>query len=529
MFATLLKKELMEMNSWLFQNKSKGKGRTAAGITLNIILYVVLFAIMGGLFFLMSYSFCKPLCSTGLDWLYFVITAALAVMIGIFGSVFNTHSVLYGARDNQLLLSLPIPTGYILTARLLGVWILCLLYSAVVFLPALAVYWYAVEFSLPLLLSGLVTLLCVSFFVLSLTCIFGWIVAKISKKLKNRSYITVIISLLFFAVYYVFYFNANKIIEYLLKNAGNIAEKISVIIPFYWFGNGAAGNFLNLAAVAAVSIILVLAVLLVMSKSYIKLATADSAGSVKKSVKYTQKSSGKDGALLKKEYKRFVSSANYMLNCAFGTVLLPAAGIFALVKSSDIRNVVSVFGSGDVLLAGVCVLSCMIASMNDITAPSVSLEGKNLWIVQSLPLSGWDILKAKINLHLLISVIPVIFCVVCLGAAAGMIFADILIAAVLSVLFVILEAEFGLFANLKFPNLTWTNEIKPIKQSMSTFLSIFGSWGFVIIMSVLYFVVKDYIGLRVYIFVCFLPLLLMIIALYHWLKNKGEKIFGNLG
>ena len=39
-------------------------------------------------------------------------------------------------------------------------------------------------------------------------------------------------------------------------------------------------------------------------------------------------------------------------------------------------------GSVPVLL---CVLLCGLASMNLMTAPSVSLEGKSLWLMQSLP------------------------------------------------------------------------------------------------------------------------------------------------
>ena len=39
------------------------------------------------------------------------------------------------------------------------------------------------------------------------------------------------------------------------------------------------------------------------------------------------------------------------------------------------------------LLAGAI---CMLASMNDITAPSVSLEGKSLWLLQSLPVTPWQ-------------------------------------------------------------------------------------------------------------------------------------------
>jgi len=75
-----------------------------------------------------------------MDWLYFALMGLIAILLGSFGSVFNTYSGLYLAKDNDLLLSMPIPVGVIMTARLLVVYIMGLLYSGVVIIPAAAVY-----------------------------------------------------------------------------------------------------------------------------------------------------------------------------------------------------------------------------------------------------------------------------------------------------------------------------------------------------------------------------------------------------
>ena len=40
--------------------------------------------------------------------------------------------------------------------------------------------------------------------------------------------------------------------------------------------------------------------------------------------------------------------------------------------------------------------------MNDMTAPSVSLEGKSLWLMQSLPVTPWQVLRAKLTMQLLL-------------------------------------------------------------------------------------------------------------------------------
>ena len=71
----------------------------------------------------------------------------LAVLLGAFGSVFNTYSGLYLAKDNDLLLSLPIPVRTVIASRLLGVYLMGLMYSAVVSVPAVIVYWIVGGFS----------------------------------------------------------------------------------------------------------------------------------------------------------------------------------------------------------------------------------------------------------------------------------------------------------------------------------------------------------------------------------------------
>ena len=42
------------------------------------------------------------------------------------------------------------------------------------------------------------------------------------------------------------------------------------------------------------------------------------------------------GALLTKEFRRFTSSPNYMLNCGLGTVLMPILAIVVLVKGRSL-------------------------------------------------------------------------------------------------------------------------------------------------------------------------------------------------
>ena len=164
-------------------------------------------------------------------------------------------------------------------------------------------------------------------------------------------------------------------------------------------------------------------------------------------------------ALMAKEFGRFTSSPNYMLNCGLGILLLPICGVLLLWKGGAMISVLNeVFGERagcvPVLLSASV---CMIASMNDMAAPSISLEGKSLWLMQSLPVTPWQVLKAKLSMQLLLTGIPTLFCTVCLAFIYPYTPLELFSAVLVPISYVLLSALFGLFLGLKMPNLNWTS------------------------------------------------------------------------
>ena len=107
------------------------------GILVFGLFYLAIFAMLGIFFYYMADMLCEPLVSADLGWLYFAIMSLIAIALGVFGSVFNTFSSLYQAKDNDLLLSLPIPASKILAIRLMGVYTMGVMYEFIVMIPTL--------------------------------------------------------------------------------------------------------------------------------------------------------------------------------------------------------------------------------------------------------------------------------------------------------------------------------------------------------------------------------------------------------
>ena len=531
MLKLLVKKQLFEIFRSYFYDAKKNKARTKGATIGYIVMFVLLMVcLLGTMFGVLSNTMCGPLAEMGMDWLYFVIMGMMAVFLGAFGSVFNTYSGLYLAKDNDLLLSMPIPVRVIMTSRLLSVYLMGLMYSGIVILPAILVYWFTVPVTAGRILGGVVLLVDISLFVLTLSCALGWVVAKISLKLKRKSFITVIVSLVFFGLYYFVCFRSQAMITDLLLNAENVGNKLKGIYPLYLFGRVGCGDGVAMLIVSAVVIALLALVWYLIARSFLHIATAS--GNTAKTVYHEKavKPVSADAALLRKELGRFTASPLYMLNCGLGTVFLVVLAVLALIKGREVflmMNALFAGGEGFVtVLAALCL--CLLAGSNDISTPSVSLEGKSLWIAQSLPIDPWQALRAKLRMHLLITELPLVVCAVCVAAVSGAALPEIVMMLVTPMVYVVLSAAFGLFMGLKRPNLNWTSEVAPIKQGLAVFLSMFGGWLVAVVLGFLYYALMARVGAVAFLLAVTALFAVLALVLVRWLKTSGAKIYQHL-
>ena len=272
----LIKKQMMEIFRSYFYDSKKNKKRSTVSTILFMLIYAVMMVgVLGGMFAYFSEGICGPFAAVNMSWLYFLIMSMVAVSLGSFGSVFNTYSGLYMSKDNDLLLSMPVPVRTILIARLAGVYLLGLMYSAVVIVPAVIVYWVVAKCTVLNVIGSILLIVIISLIVLILSCILGWCVAKISRKLKNKSFITVLASLLFFAAYYFVFFKAQEVINKIMVNAVVYGENVkNKAYPVYMFGRIGEGDISAMLIYTVVIVILCALIYRVLSGSFINIATS---------------------------------------------------------------------------------------------------------------------------------------------------------------------------------------------------------------------------------------------------------------
>ncbi len=534
MLKALLKKQFMQLFRPYFINRKTGEPQPAIKTVLMFAGFGALLLFIAFAFFMIAGMIGANLIAMGMDWLYFSIMSILAIAFGVFGSVFNTYAEMYLAKDNELLIPMPIPARVILLSRVASVYGLGFMYSSSVWIPTLLFYWiFGTPTALAVIFGILMTFIN-SLFITVLTCALGWVVALISGKLKNKSVITVLISIVFLGLYYVVCFRMQDILMSLVENSMMVGEKVRAWGNLlYQLGMAATGNVLGFAIFTAITLVLAVICMVVLEKSFFKMVAH---GGTTQKVEYKKtaaKQTSIEKALLYKEWKRFTGSSTYMLNCGLGIVFLLAAAVLAVINANSLTAMLDeitemmpvVRQSLPLILAGII---CMLVSMNMISTPSISLEGKTLWQLKTMPIRPYRVLNAKLSLHLLVNVIPSLITVICIGLVLSLDPLDILLVAVYVFLYICIDGALGLILGLMNPNFSWTSETQPIKQGVNILIAMFGGWVLSFGVPALYFLVADKMECYQYFMICIVVFALLFRMLSRWMQTKGEKVFQDL-
>lgn len=535
MFRALLKKQFSEVGALYFRSGKKGKTRSKGAVIGLVILFIVLFASLGVAFFGMGELFAGAMLPSGMDWLYFAMMGMIALFIGVIGDVFTAYTALYQAKDNDLLLSMPIPPAQILFSRMISVYVMGLLFEAVAWIPAMLVYWIEGTVSVASVVFPLLMTFVLAFFVLILTCVLGWLVALVASRVRNKTVISVFFSLLLIGIYYVCYFRMNELLTEAAAHTEEIGRAISTYLyPFYQLGLAGTGDvpafFIFTGIIAAVFAL----VYWVLSVSFTKIVTANRGD--KKAVYHEEKeikAKSPASALFGRELRHFLSSPAYILNCGLGLLILVIGLVAAIVKRNDLTALADMLNEslpqiGAVIPVAAVAVVMLVLSMCCFSAPSVSLEGKTIWIVHTLPIPARDVLKAKENLHLALSAVPAVSATVVFGLIFGVEPGTLALMAVTAIMFVRFEALLGLMGNLRHVNLDWTNETVPIKQSVSVLISMFGGWAIGIATVVGFYFLQPWLTADWYLLIVIALLTGAAYFLNQWVYQKGTVIFDSL-
>ena len=223
MIGALIRVRFRALFAGLTRQSRTGKKKTSP--VLFIVLYGYVAVMMVVLFASTFSELAEPYHQAGLDWLYFAMAGLIGLAMSVLGSVFSTQSQLYEARDNGLLLSMPIPARLILLSRMVPLLALNLVFSALVMVPAFVVYANLVEFNLLGFCFQLLSLLGVVLLSQAIACLLGWLLHLLLSKM-NKSVASMLYMIVFLGVYFAIYSQAQQILAAMASGGTAIAAAL---------------------------------------------------------------------------------------------------------------------------------------------------------------------------------------------------------------------------------------------------------------------------------------------------------------
>lgn len=456
-----------------------------------------------------------------------MIVTMMTVVFGI--SVAKGH--LFSFSDYNLLMSLPIRKAELFIVKLFSYLIYTLSIYIIGLLPSFIYIGITDGFGIDYYLLGILTII-ISSLVPSLIAIFLAIfLRKISGNGKYQRLIENLFNILLLVVIFGISMNLVKVEE--MEDINFVGEVIAQSLPFIkaYADIIFKHNIINLLILTLISAIVGYVLVKFLSKTFIRLNEMANVGYKTKDYKGGGiKSSGRIMALYKMEFKRFLKNFMYFLNtCIFGVMLY--AGVIYLLFNQDLIKemtaAISMFGDGDIVYSFTVLMLCIfVIHTCDIAAISISLEGKNLWILKSSPLSPKDVFLAKGLVNFTVSMVIATVPYALLSLILGVNLLYVLVGVLVLVLSAVFTSAYGLLINLLLPKLEFDREIVVIKQSASIMVALFSNFLIVFAIGFLLMYLNE-ISFMSYLILIIIYIILDIILLY-LLNGYGVRKFRNL-
>ncbi len=527
-----LLKAVMSQDMNLFRYKLKKKSSKISSIMFPIFLTILVMAGIGTYAVMFAYELAPLNLTHVVLTMYILFTVVITLIEGIY----KTQGILFDAKDSDLLFSLPIKKSTIFFVRIFKLLVFQYLYNLLFMLPAFAVYAYFEKPGISFYLISIIMTLLIPIIPTIISALLGSIIKTISVKFKAQKLIQVLSTIIVFIGIFFLSFKLKDIITSVVQNAMSINNTLTNIyypakLYIQLIQDFKIQDFLMLLAINIIPTILFI---YIASINYFKvISKSKETSSSTKRKKNTQniKTKSKIQALVSKEIKRYFSSTVYIFNTSFGIILMLVITITLCVNLDGAIN--AVLEGENIGLTMEQIESYIpkiyfqiviyTACMTSITSSSISLEGKSLYILKTIPIEIRKIFKAKIITSNIITmpimfVSEIIFFIIFRPKIKDIIF--ILLA---TIIMPTLTAVIGLLVNLKHPKLNASSDTEVVKQSASSGISVL--IGMVLGMVSIVTAVIFYNSIDLCYIIELTILTVITIVLWTILKKYGQKRF----
>ncbi|HJJ48138.1 MAG TPA: hypothetical protein O0X39_03980 [Methanocorpusculum sp.] len=477
----------------------------------ELILYVILGAFAAVLFGGVS----AGLAAIGQEALVPLFSCVAGSALVLIIDIFYAGAAIFNPKAYEREIVYPVKPSGIVISRLASLYLVNIILMMVIFIPGCIVLGSPALWGLSVFGIFFTPLI-----PMSVSLAVGALVSAAASHVKHKSAVSTAISIAFTMALFCFIFlrkSDTPLPDYMADVFASLSAQISMWYPpAAWFGSGDA---LFTALFAVVSLGVFALFLAIASWKFAPICSAMNTYYAKKTYHMQNLSSSSQlKALFKMELKRYFASSTYVTNTIMGYILAVVLALIICIMGPE--RIVELTGSEFLLKGGVLLLA-VFGILSPVSASSISIEGKQWWIKQTLPVAEKKILQAKLFVSFLVSLpfmltASVLYCI----AAAGSVF-EVLAFIAIPFICTVFASVLGLYQNLKHPNFSWDNEVKAVKQgSALTHTMLFGLFTLVLL-----FVLSMFAGIEICALIGFAVLCAVSIVLYRkCLKCKLNRL-----
>ena len=496
----------------------------------NSLLIILLFSIVAISMGIAYWGTAEQFSANGKSELVLLIGLMFASFIVLVMTAYDCQNQYYKNKDYSLLASMPIRTSSIITAKYISSYLVSFLYSLIIAIPAFVVYFIFCPINVWAIIFTIIALFLIPTYTQFVGNIIAFLINIATMKVKNRSIINNILTIIFTILLVAFITLANSGLVEKIFSQG-IPLWLKIVFPHIYFlfdaitTISAESFFIFLALTIAYSIIGIFIVTI----GYKKINSAYYSSQRKKiSRPITYRQSSIISSLIRKEAKTFFFTPAYFINCLIAPIILIVLAVSMGISAKQMMiNPSMSFPAEYFVLMYVC-FSSMSLGIGSPTSVSISIEGSKYYILKSLPISARKIIFSKILFNIIlfspfIIVGNIIFLSI-LQPSIDLIVITILVPIVAMITF----SGIGMMCNIKWPKLQWTNENQAIKQGLSLFVTMLISIALTMTPVLVYMFLFDKISLIFSLtefFAIYLAFIAIIgIIIYLILFFKGNKL-----
>ena len=453
---------------------TKDSGKRKRYIALAAVWVLVIFMV-GGYAGAMSYALVKTGMGNIIPMYVYTVVSLLILLF----TFFKAGSIIFSMKGYELLISFPVSKSSIVISRFLSMYVTNLLMAMLVMIPAVAVYGVLEKPVISFYVMFLVGMLFAPLLPLTIASILGAAITAVSVRVKHKSIVQAVLMVILIVVVMagsmLMSNNGEGFTEDMFKNMAKIMEEQigKIYPPALWFDKAVYGQWSCMAVVLLVPLAVFGVFVAILQKHFQSICMKLNAVTTKNNYRIGKMdSSGVLKTLWRRELKRYFASGIYVTNTIVGYVMavLATAAVF-FVGADRMGEFKGIPDFGNVVKSALPFLIALLMSITSMTSCSISMEGKTFWQIQTLPVKSGKVYLSKIMANLTVAapfyVISVVFA--CLTVEPDL--ATYFWIAVIPALYLFFMAVVGIRINLAFPVLNWDNEVRVVKQSASTLVT----------------------------------------------------------